>query len=305
MSATPSKWSGHLAVLAVNFIFGFNSPMAKIIVPEWISPGAFTLVRMTFATVVFWIIAAFRPKESVTLRDKGTIFLGGLFGLVAVQYAFAEALRYTSPVHITLISALAPIIVMLLAAVILKEPITWMKAGGVALGLLGILLVILPGAEAGSLTASIKGDLLCFVNITTYAIYLIITRQVTQRYTSLTLMKWMFLFSALCTLPLGAGDLLQSPIFSAETSLRKLLCLAYICVFATGVAYFLIPLGLKRIRPTTVSMYSNLQPIIASGIAIYLGQDHFSWDKVFAAVMVMGGVMMVTRSKSRKDMTGE
>jgi drug/metabolite transporter (DMT)-like permease len=276
--------------------------MAKIIVPDAISPGAFTLVRMTFAALVFWVIGCFRPKEHVTGRDLCTIFVGGLFGLVAVQYSFAEALRYTSPINITLIAALAPLVVMLLAAVVLKEPITWMKAGGVVVGICGILRLILPQIHAEDFAASIKGDLLCFVNITSYAIYLILTRQVTQRYTVLTLMKWMFLFSALCTLPLGGPELMQARIFSAETSLRDVLCLAYICIFATSVAYFLIPLGLKRLRPTTVSMYSNLQPIITSCIAIYLGQDRFSWELVVAALLVMGGVIMVTQSKSRRDM---
>lgn len=277
--------------------------MAKLIVPDWISPGAFTLVRMTFATLAFWIISLFVPKEHVTLKDKGTIFLGGLFGLVAVQYSFAEALRYTSPVNITLIAALAPIFVMLLAAIFLHEPITIKKAGGVALGISGIFILILPGIVTTGWKSSLQGDLYCFINITTYAIYLIITRKVTQRYTALTLMKWMFLFSAICTLPLGGKELLHARIFSAEVTLQPILSLAYICVFATGLAYFLIPIGLKRIRPTTVSMYSNLQPIIASCIAIRLGQDHFSWDKPIAAVLVMAGVALVTRSKARAETT--
>lgn len=301
MSTQISKWPGHLAILAVNFIFGFNSPMAKLIVPDWISPGAFTLVRMTFATLAFWIISLFVPKEHVTLKDKGTIFLGGLFGLVAVQYSFAEALRYTSPVNITLIAALAPIFVMLLAAIFLHEPITIKKAGGVALGISGIFILILPGIAATGWKSSLQGDLYCFINITTYAIYLIITRKVTQRYTALTLMKWMFLFSAICTLPFGGKELFHARIFSTEATWQPILSLTYICIFATGLAYFLIPIGLKRIRPTTVSMYSNLQPIIASCIAIRLGQDHFSWDKPIAALLVMAGVALVTRSKAGAD----
>lgn len=275
--------------------------MAKLIVPEWISPGTFTLIRMTFATLVFWIISLFFPKEHVTIKDKGIIFIGGLFGLVAVQYSFAEALRYTSPVNITLIAALAPIIVMLLAAIFLKEPITIKKAGGVALGISGIFILIMPELTSSGWQSSVQGDLFCLINITTYAIYLIITRKVTQRYTALTLMKWMFLFSAICTLPFGAWDLTHTRLFSEEATMKPILCLAYICVFATGLAYFLIPIGLKRIRPTTVSMYSNLQPLIASCIAIRLGQDQFSWDKLVAAALVMIGVTLVTRSKAHAE----
>ncbi len=305
MNSISSKWTGHLAVLAVNIIFGFNSPTSKLIVPEWISPQLFTCVRLTFATLMFWIVGAFFPREHVTLKDKATIFVGGVFGLVVVMYSFAEALRYTSPINITLIAALTPIIVMLLAAIFLKEPITLKKAGGVLLGFMGVLTLIMPQITAEGLSSlSLKGDLLCFANITAYAIYLISTRKVTQKYSTITLMKWMFLFSWICSLPLCIGqDFSAIPMFSSGIAWKPLLQLSYIVIFATGIAYFLTPLGLKRLRPTTVSMYSNLQPIIASCITIALGQDHFSRDKLHATLFVILGVALVTRSKARDEIT--
>ena len=83
--------------------------------------------------------------------------------------------------------------------------------------------------------------------------------------------------------------------------LNALLRLAYIVIMATGVAYLLVPIALKRIRPTTVSMYNNAQPIIASIVAILIGQDSFTWDKPVAALLVFLGVYLVTQSKSRAD----
>lgn len=303
MSSISSKWIGHIAVLAVNIIFGFNSPTSKLIVPEWISPQLFTCIRLTFAALMFWIIGAFFPREHVSLKDKATIFIGGVFGLVVVMYSFAEALRYTSPINITLIAALTPIIVMLLAAIFLKEPITLKKAGGVVLGIIGVLTLIMPQIiSEGIGFTSLKGDLLCFANITAYAIYLITTRKVTQKYSTITLMKWMFLFSWICSLPLCIGqDISAIPMFSSGIAWKPLLQLSYIVIFATGIAYFLTPIGLKRLRPTTVSMYSNLQPIIASCIAIALGQDNFSRDKLHATLFVILGVALVTRSKARDE----
>ena len=299
---TKDKWQGHFAILATNFIFGLNTPIAKTIVPDWISPYALTLVRMSFATLIFWSVGLFSKKEQVTYRDLVTIFFGALFGLVGAQLSFANALRYTSPVNISIIAAMTPVAVMLLAALVLKEPITLKKAAGVLIGASGALLIIMQStAVSSSKEGNMIGNLLCVVNVITYALYLVITRPVSQRYTPVTLMKWMFLFSALISIPLGISDLPKAKVFSDATSLNIILRLFYIVIMATGIAYFLVPMALKRIRPTTVSMYNNVQPIVASIIAIMIGQDTLSWDKPIAACLVFTGVYLVTQSKSREE----
>lgn len=298
---TKEKWQGHIAILMTNVIFGLNTPIAKTLVPEWIHPFALTLVRMAFATGVFWLIALFMPKEKVSWKDLGILFFAALFGLIGAQLSFAIALQYTSPVNISLIAAMTPVIVMILAAIFLKEPITGKKASGVFIGACGALLLIWQSSPIGTGANNTLGTLLCIVNIVTYAIYLIITRTISQRYSPVTLMKWMFLFAALIALPLGFGKIGESRIFSGTLDTSALLRLSYIVVMATGVAYLLVPIALKRIRPTTVSMYNNAQPIIASIVAILIGQDFFTWDKPVAAALVFFGVYLVTQSKSRAE----
>ncbi len=299
---TKYKWQGHIAILSCNLIFGLNTPIAKSLVPMWISPTALTFLRMSFASVIFWIIASCFKKEKVSFRDLIIIFFGALFGLVGAQLSFATALLYTSPVNISLIAAMTPVVVMLMAAIWLKEPITWKKAGGVFLGAAGALLLIFHTNPLSSNPDGMLGNLLAVVNIITYGLYLIITRTVSQRYSPLTLMKWMFLFSALISLPLGVDSLWKAQAFTQSAPADVLWRLAYIAVMATGIAYFLVPLALKRIRPTTVSMYNNVQPLIASTIAILVGQDFFSWDKPVAALLVFSGVYLVTQSKSKEDL---
>ena len=183
---TKDKWLGHGAILATNLIFGLNTPIAKTIVPEWISPYALTFVRMVFATLVFWGIGLLAPKEEVGKRDLWTIFWGALFGLVGAQVSFANALLYTSPVNITIIAAMTPLAVMLIAALILKEPVTFKKAAGVLIGASGALLIIFQSSAINTdSSGNWIGNLLCIVNVITYAIYLVITRPISQRYLSL------------------------------------------------------------------------------------------------------------------------
>lgn len=303
---TKEKWHGHIAILTTNLIFGLNTPIAKTIVPEWISPFALTLLRMSFATAIFWTVGLFAKKEQVSRRDLVTIFFGALFGLVGAQLSFASALQYTSPVNISIIAAMTPVAVMLLAAGVLKEPITLKKAAGVLIGASGALLIILhSNAINSNKEGNLIGNLLCVVNVITYAIYIVITRPVSQRYSPVTLMKWMFLFSALISLPFGYKTLPYAPVFSDASGWSIILRLSYIVVMATGIAYFLVPMALKRIRPTTVSMYNNVQPIVASIIAIIIGQDVLSWDKPVAACLVFTGVYLVTQSKSKEDIKKE
>ena len=299
---TREKWQGHIAILMTNVIFGLNTSIAKTLVPEWIHPFALTLVRMSCATLIFWSISLFLPREKVSFKDLTILFFAALFGLIGAQLSFAVALQYSSPVNISLIAAMTPVIVMLMAAVFLKEPITGKKATGVFIGACGALLLILQSTPAGGGSNHTLGTLLCIVNIVTYATYLIITRTISQRYSPVTLMKWMFLFAALVALPLGLDKLDESKIFMTPVlDLNALLRLAYIVIMATGIAYLRVPIAWKRIRPTPVSMYNNAQPIIASIVAILIGQDSFTWDKPVAALLVFLGVYLVTQSKSRAD----
>lgn len=298
---TKDKWHGHLAILTANLIFGLNTPIAKTLVPEWITPYALTLLRMSFGAAIFWGISLFFKKEKVNNKDLCVLFFGGLFGLVGTQLSFANALIYSSPITITIIAAMSPVIVMLLAAMVLKEPITLKKAGGVICGCCGALLIILQSTNSAVQSGNLTGVLFCVLNVISFAIYLVITRPISQRYSPVTLMKWMFFFSALLSIPLGYDDLLHTRAFTDASGLNVLLRLSYIIIFATGIAYLLIPMALKRIRPTTVSMYNNIQPMIASIIAIIIGQDVFTWDKPVAALLVFAGVYLVTQSKSKED----
>ncbi len=134
-----SKWLGHLAVLAVYIIFGVNPNCSKAVVPEYITPEAYTALRLFVGALGFWLISLFTPREKVSKRDMGIIVLGAV-SLYGTLWAFAEAMRYISPTYVSLISAMSPLVVMLMAALFLKEPITTRKALGVFFGIAGALI---------------------------------------------------------------------------------------------------------------------------------------------------------------------
>ena len=295
------KIQGHIAMLFTSLIFAVNIPLSKNLMPDWMSPLGLTYSRFAFGAMAFWLVSLFLKSEKVTRKDMGKLFLGSFLGVGINQAAFITGLQMTSATNASIVITITPILAMIISFFILKEPITFKKAGGVVLGLIGVLSIILTSEIAASgREASIIGDLLCVMSSLSYALFLVLTRGISKRYSSVTIMKWMFLFSALMFLPFGYKDVLSAKIF-VEGSLVAWSSYMYLLVGATFITYLLIPVAQKQIRPTTIGMYNYLQPLVASYIAIMLGQDTFSWTKLLAALLIFAGVYFVTTSKSRED----
>lgn len=242
-----------------------------------------------------------RVVERVSWRDMWMLLFGGLL-LAGTLYAFSEAFRYTSPCYVSLVSATSPLIVMLMAAVFLKEPISLRKSLGVFVGIGGALMIVLFswGVDAN---ATPQGLLFCFVNILFYAAYLVATRSISNRYSPITLMKWMFLFGSVVCIPFAVRHVTPEscPMFYGNASPIAYASLFFVLIFATVVSYFLLPISLRHIRPTTVSMYSNLQPVVTACVAIALGQDIFTWNKPVALLLIATGVYLVTTSRAKEN----
>ncbi|GAT63679.1 DMT family transporter [Paludibacter jiangxiensis] len=301
-----TKLQGHAAIFVAAIIFGANFPITKHLMPHWMSPWALTYSRFAFGAIAFWTLSLFVKKERVPRKDMFTLLLGSMLGVGFNQALFIFGLQYTSPTDASIVNTVMPIMAMVISFFILKEPITLKKAGGVFLGLFGVLCVILSAhVPAGaSKSAPILGDLFCALSCLMYAFFLVITRDVSKRYSPVTIMKWMFLFSTILSFPFGYKDLLTANLF-VSGSLNEWLSYGYLLVGATFITYLLMPVAQKRIRPTTIGMYNYVQPLVASVIAISIGQDEFTWIKPIAAILIFAGVYFVTTSKSREDIERE
>lgn len=291
---------GHLLIGTANVLFGISIPIFKYQLSSGVPPEAIAIMRSIFACLMFWGTSLFVPKEKVATKDLIKLVVCGLCGVGINQYLFVIGLKYTSPIDASIISTTVPIFVLLLAAIILKEAITMKTSVGVIIGLSGGLLLVLSSASISSNSGCIMGDLLQVINCLLYSVYLVMSKQLSSRYSSVTMMKWMFLFSSLIMAPLCIEYVPDVPTFHAETfCFVQFDGIIYLLLGATYIPFMLIPMSLKRIRPTVVSMYIYLQPIIASFAAITMGQDTFSLLKLISALLVFVGVYLVTQSKNK------
>lgn len=295
------KTIGHLACFIAYAIFGINIIVCKDLTSSrLISPIALFGLRSLGAGLLFWLISYFLPKEKVDKKDFGKIMMASLLGFFLTQVTFLMAIPDITPMDCSIVSSLSPIYTMFIAAYALKEPITLRKAGGVAISFFGIIYLIMNSVTGagGTIETSWVGILLMIANSLSFSLYLGLFKPVITKYSVITFMKWIFLFATLFSFPWTISEL-RTFDYSLLTS-TYLSELAFLIICSTFITYFLIPLGQKRIRPTLVSMYSYVQPIIAIVISIWVGMDTLSWQKLLAAAMVFGGVVLVNYSRSAK-----
>lgn len=304
MSDKSSQFIGHLTAFATYAIFGFNIIFCKGIAANGnIPPIALTTFRSLGAAILLWALSLFTPKEKVERQDFLKILFASFMGLFVPQLTFLSACLYTTTIDTSILSSLTPIMTMFVAAIFLKEPITWKKAGGVALSFAGVVFLILNSASTSNGVDHTRpeGVLLLILNTFSFAMYLGVFRPLVSKYSVVTFMKWAFLMVFFMSLPLSANSIIQINYGAIPTTVW--LEIGYLIFFATFLAYFLLPMAQKRIRPTLISLYGYLQPIIATVVSICIGTDVMSWQKGAAVLFVCTGVWVVNRSRAANTAT--
>ena len=290
---------GHLSCFIAYAIFGFNIIVCKDLTNgQLISPLTIFCLRSIGAGGLFWLISLFFPKEKVEHKDYIKIFAASMLGFFICQLTFLIGIAHITPMDCSILTSMSPIYTMAIAAIVLKEPITLQKSVGVAISFAGtIYLIVSKVSTDGTVETTSFGIVMLILNTLSFSMYLGIFKPLIGKYSVVTFMKWIFLFAFAVSIPFSIKEIVNLNWATIPTA--QLSELAYLILFATFITYFLIPIGQKRIRPTLVSMYSYVQPIIAIAISICIGMEMLTWQKVVAAVMVFGGVIIVSYSKSR------
>jgi drug/metabolite transporter (DMT)-like permease len=290
------KTWAHLSLLAANIIYGLNYSIAKAVMPDTIKPFALVSVRTVFAALLFWTTSLFMPKETVSRKELLYLFGCSFFGMVINQTLFLLGLNYTSPVNSSIIISTNPIFAFVFAALILKENITFLKGTGMAIGLSGVLLLILQNGTPDISSTTFLGDVYTLVNTISWAFYTVIIKRMVEKYHPVTVMKWTFLFAMLTTVPLGYSE--WSTMNWALIPVKGWLGIGFVVVFATYLGYLLISFGLRRLSPTIVSTYTYINPVIAAYLASIMGQDHINAVMVISALLIFTGVFVVSLQKN-------
>ena len=290
----------NLALLGATFvslIYGLTFTIAKDVMPEFVKPFGFILLRVFGAMVLFWIISFFVKTEKIEQQDFPRIIAAAFFGVALNMLTFFKGLSYTSPIMGAVLMVTTPMLVLILSSIVIREKLKFKKIIGILLGLLGTAILILYGKQVATESNAILGNFLVFINAISYAFYLIIVKKLMDKYNAFSFVKWIYTFGFLMVLPFGFSEFneVNWAIIPTEIFWK----IGFVVLFSTFFTYLLNLLSMKELKPTTVAVFIYLQPLFAAIYAISLGKDSLNWIKILAAILIFGGVFLVTQKKNK------
>ena len=291
----------HLALFTVALFYAGNYLVAKLVMNnDFVGPLGFVLLRVSFATTLFWIVSIFVRHERIDRRDWWLFALCGLTGVAINQSFFFSGLELTTPAHASLIMTVTPILVLLFSYLILKDRITSRKIGGNLMGCAGAIVLMTFGKEVTGSPDYLAGDIMVLTNATSYALYLVIVKRLTAKYTPLTVIKYVFTFGLLYVFPFGFNQFsaIEWQSFTSDTWLSVM----YVLICVTFLAYLLNIYALSKVKPATVGFYIYLQPLLATTLSVMLQMETVSFAKVLSGILIFLGVYLVSDFKIKPSL---
>ncbi len=289
-----------VATLIATFIYGVTFTLAKEVMPQYIKPFGFILIRVGGAAIVFWLLGLFVKAKPIEKLDYKKIIVAAFFGVGLNMLTFFKGLSYTTPISASVMMVTAPILVLIFASILLKEKLILRKIVGVVIGLIGAIVLIVYGSSPGVDAKNMMlGNFLVFINAASYAMYLVQVKKLIAKYNPIVFVKWLYLFGFLFVLPFGFSELTEVEWYLMPTSIY--LKVGFVVLFTTCITYLFNLFALSKLKPTTVSVFIYLQPVIASIYALIVGSDSLNTVKIAATLLIFLGVFLVTKQVVSKN----
>lgn len=283
-----------IATFIATLIYGVTFTIAKDVMPIYIKPFGFILLRVLGATLIFWTIGLFVKAKPIEIKDYKKIALAAIFGVALNMLTFFKGLSYTTPISASVIMVTTPILVLIFSSILIKERLLPKKIAGIFIGLVGAVILIIYGNSSAESGKNIMlGNFLVFINAASYAMYLVIVKELITKYNPIIFVKWLYLFGLVFVLPFGLTELIEAKWHTMTTSIY--LKAGFVVLFTTCITYLFNLFALSKLKPTTVSVFIYLQPVIATIYALLVGSDNLNIVKILATLLIFLGVYLVSK----------
>lgn len=290
-----NRSKAHIALLLSGLLFGANYWIAKELMPEPLLPRQIIFIRVFSAAILFWVLSSLVKNEKVKPKHLFIIALSSTLGVAVNQIFFFEGLNLTTPVDAAILHASSPIMVLLFATWIIRERILWINVLGILIGALGAILLITSGKNAEAFRGDMMGNIFILINISAYALYLVLIKPMMESYHPFTVMKWVFIFGFIAVAPFTTHTLFE--LGNDVLTTKTLLSLTYVVLGTTMLAYLLTIYGLKYLKASSAGYYIYLQPLMAGLIGLIGFGEVITLQKILSAVLIFAGVYFVNRKR--------
>jgi drug/metabolite transporter (DMT)-like permease len=289
-----------IAVSIATLIYGVTFTIAKEVMPIYIQPYAFILLRVSSGTLVFWTAGLFITRQKIEKGDYKKIMIASFFGIALNMLSFFKGLSLTSPISASVMMVTSPIMVLIFSSILIRKPIGKQRVLGVFVGLIGALFLITLGSSSkGASENSAFGNFLVFLNAASYGLYLVLAKDLIKKYNPVVFIKWLYLFGLIFVIPFGYSEL--TAIIWQEIPTNIYWNIGFVLIFTTCITYLFNLYGLSKLKPTTVSVFIYLQPVIATIYALIVGSDSLNLVKICATLLIFFGVYLVTKQVEKSS----
>ncbi len=289
-----NTWVALLWLAIANIIWGASHAVGKVATDSF-DPILLAGLRVVIATGIFWGLRISRvaPAEVIPARQRWQLAALGLVAVAAAQMLDYSGLALTTATDSSLMIIGEVIFTAILAVVIAKEHLGWQRAIGLAVGIVGVVILTLGGAPNSEYAPNralgntlVLGALLC------EALFTVIGASIAQRYHPLTVMRWTYTGSLVIWVPIiiyhVAMGIFPSVGWDAWSAV------AYVAVFTSVISYFLWFWVLRSAGSSLGAVSLFIQPVVGSLIGILVLQEATSPGLYVGAACIFVALALAT-----------
>jgi drug/metabolite transporter (DMT)-like permease len=298
---TPAK--AHAALLAVQVFFSTLPIAAKYHVLPFMPPAGLVMFRVAGGAVILFAIARVGVRARVRdRRDLGRLALYAVLGVAVNQLLFIEGLSRTTPINAQVIGTTIPVFTLMFGALLGVDRLGALRVVGIALAAAGAIYLVGPDRIEITPETTI-GNAMIATNALAYSLYLVLSKPILERYDSVTVMAWVFVFGTVFVAPFGVASLAGSGAI-ATMPWRAWAAVAFIVLVPTVGSYWLNAWALRRSAPSVVAAYIYLQPLLTGVMAVLLEGEELDPRAIPSAALIFAGVALSTRRGVRSQESG-
>lgn len=290
----------HLALIFTNLFFAINLSVVKHLTNQQLAkPFGINVVRVGISAMLLWLMYLLKPVEvKIQKEDRKRLFLCAVTGIAINQLLFLKGLSLTYSIHAALLMLTTPILIVFIAAWILKERLGILKTIGLAFGISGALVLILAKDNTGNGNDILFGDTLIIINAISYTIYFILVKPLMLKYDPIVIIRWIFTFGFVMVLPFGWTEFVQIPW--EKYTVVDFTSMGLIVFTGTFLAYLFNVYGIKILGASVAGFYIYTQPVFAALIAMVFLQEELTMYKIIAAALIFTGVYLANRQAKKE-----
>lgn len=295
--AISKSLSAHIALIFCNIVWACDYPFYNLVLGRYISPMAMVSASLVIAALLSLVPMFWEKPEKIDANDRLKIFGAAMLIGVARKLCMMFGLAQTSPIDGSIISTSTPLIVLFLSVIVDIEQLSKRKVIGLLMGMAGAIAIIVSSNHSSHDSSSTEGNLLILTSACVSAAYMVWFKRLVGKYRITTLLRWIYCSSAIVMLPIGAHDIITTDFAAMDTGI--VLASLFVLIVPTYLPNLLLNYSLKFVSPTTTSIYSYIQPVVAIILAIAMGLDKPHIDTLFFAVVIFIGVGLVVSGDRR------